>query len=105
MIDTAIILVGGLSTRLRPLTDNTPKPLLPLKGKPIVQHAVENLKKYGVKNLILSIGFKADLVKDYFQDGSALGVKISYSLETEPLGTGGAVKQASSGLQKPSSLV
>lgn len=101
MIDTAIILAGGLGTRLRPLTDEIPKPLLPLKGKPILQHVIENLQQHGVKQIILSIGYKAELITDYFKEGSQLGVNISYCLETEPLGTGGAVKKAATGLTKP----
>lgn len=101
MIDTAIILAGGLGTRLRPLTDKTPKPLLPIKEKPIVEHIVENLKKYGIKNIILSVGYKAETIKEHFKEGSHLGVNISYSIETEPLGTGGAIKKAALGLTKP----
>ena len=94
MIETAIILAGGLGTRLRPLTDKTPKPLLPIKEKPIISHIIENLKKFGVKNIILSIGYKAEDIQEHFKDGSHLGVNISYSIETEPLGTGGAIKPA-----------
>ncbi len=104
-IDTAIILAGGLGTRLRPLTNETPKPLLSMKGRPIMQHAIENLKSHGVKNIILSIGYKSEIIKDYFRDGQKLGVNLSYSVETEPLGTGGAVKQAANGLNKPFFLV
>ena len=78
MIETAIILAGGLGTRLRPLTDETPKPLLPIKGKPIVQHTIEQLKRHGVKNVILSIGYRADKIKEYFGDGSKLGLNISF---------------------------
>ncbi len=100
-IDTAIIVAGGLGTRLRPLTENTPKPLLPVHGKPIIEHIIRNLKKHGVSNIIISIGYKAEQVQQYFKDGSSLGINISYSLETEPLGTGGAVKQASKYLSKP----
>ena len=105
MIDTAIILVGGLGTRLRPLTDKTPKPLLPLKGKPIVQHSIENLKKHGIKNIILSAGYGAQQIQDYFHDGASRDLTIYYSIETEPLGTGGAVKQAAAGLTKPFFLI
>ena len=101
MIDTAIILAGGLGTRLRPLTDETPKPLLPMHGKPIVQHTIEQLKRHGVKNIILSIGYRADKIKDYFGDGSRLGLNISYVVEETPLGTGGAVKVAAEGINKP----
>ncbi|MBU1622610.1 MAG: HAD-IIB family hydrolase [Nanoarchaeota archaeon] len=101
MIDTAIILAGGLGTRLRPLTDDTPKPLLPIKGKPIVEHLIENLKKYGVKNVILSIGYQAEQIKEYFRNGEHLGINITYSIEEQPLGTGGAIKQAAQNLTKP----
>lgn len=95
---TAVILAGGLGERLRPLTEETPKPLLLVKGKPIVQYAIENLRKYGIKNIILSISYKAEQIMDYFGNGSKLGVNISYSVEKEPLGTGGAFKLASKGL-------
>jgi mannose-1-phosphate guanylyltransferase len=89
-----IILVGGLGTRLRPLTDKIPKPFLPIKGKPIVQYAIDNLKHYGINDIILAVSYHADKIKSYFKDGKEFGVNISYSLEETPLGTGGAVKQA-----------
>ena len=90
----AIILAGGLGTRLRPLTDNIPKPLLPIKNKPTMQWAIENLKKHGITEIVLAISFFADKIQEYFGDGNQLGVNLSYSVEKEPLGTGGAVKQA-----------
>jgi mannose-1-phosphate guanylyltransferase len=96
----AIILAGGLGTRLRPLTDNTPKPLLPIKGKPIIEHAVNNFKKHGIKDIILSVGYRADRIKEYFGDGSEFGVNISYCIEDEPLGTGGAIKKAAENINK-----
>ncbi len=105
MIDTAIILAGGLGTRLRPLTDDTPKPLLPMLGKPIIQHVIENLKVHGVQNIILSIGYGAEKIKEYFGDGSTLGVTLSYSIEEEPLGTGGATTKAAHGLNNPFFLI
>ncbi|MDO8510799.1 MAG: HAD-IIB family hydrolase [Nanoarchaeota archaeon] len=105
MIDTAIIVAGGLGTRLRPLTESTPKPLLPLRGKPIIEHLIRNLRKHGIANIIISIGYKAEQVKEYFGDGNSLGVSISYAIETEPLGTGGAVKLASKDLTKPFFLI
>lgn len=90
----AIILAGGLGTRLRPLTENIPKPLLPIKGKPIIEHAILNFKKHGITDVILSIGYRADLIKEYFGDGSKWGMKIEYCVEDEPLGTGGAIRKA-----------
>lgn len=96
----AILLAGGFGTRLRPLTDETPKPLLPIKGKPILWHKVVNLKKHGITDIIFSLHFHPDKVKEYFGDGSSMGVHISYCIEEEPLGTGGAVKLASNGIDE-----
>jgi len=90
----AIILAGGLGTRLRPLTENTPKPLLPIGGKPIIEHAILNFKKHGIEDIVLSIGYLSNQIQDYFGDGEKWGVKISYAIEDAPLGTGGAIKQA-----------
>ena len=101
MIDTAIILAGGFGTRLRPLTDTMPKPMVSVKGKPALHHIIENLKEHGVKRIIICVGYKAEVIQDYFKDGSSLGVKISYSKEEQPLGTGGAVKQASKNFNQP----
>lgn len=89
----AIILAGGLGERLRPLTLTTPKPLLPVHGKPIAQYCIENLLEHRVKNIVLSIGYLAPLIQEYFGDGSRFGAQIQYNIETEKLGTGGAVKE------------
>lgn len=99
----AVILAGGLGTRLQPLTYETPKPLLPVKGKPLIEWAILNVKKYKITDIILSIGYKADLITEYFKDGSQLGVHISYNIENTPLGTGGAVKDivANKNLKNP----
>lgn len=97
---TAIILAGGLGTRLKPLTDSIPKPLLPIKGKPIIEHAINNFRKHSIKNIILSVGYQAEKIKSYFGNGASLGVNIKYCIEKEPLGTGGAIKEASKKLKK-----
>lgn len=76
-----------------------------MRGKPIVQHAIENLKRYRIVDIILSIGYKAGEIKKYFGEGSKFGVNISYCVEDEPLGTGGAVKLAAKGLTEPFILV
>lgn len=94
----AIILAGGLGSRLRPLTDNTPKPLLLIKDKPIIEHAILNFKKHGILDIILSVGYKADKIKEYFDDGAQWGVRIDYCIEDQPLGTGGALKKAAKGI-------
>lgn len=88
----AVILAGGRGERLRPLTDTIPKPMIPIKGRPLIYWCIENLRKNGIKDVILSIGYKAEVIQDYFKDGKEFGVNISYNIETEPLGTGGAVK-------------
>ena len=100
MIRTAIILAGGKGERLRPLTDEIPKPLLPIKGKPIIEHAIDNFKKYGIKNIILSLGYRAEKIRHYFGDGKKFGANISYCIEKEPLGTGGAIKEASKNISE-----
>lgn len=96
----AIILAGGLGTRLRPLTENIPKPLLPVKGKPIIEHAIENFRRHGITDIILSIGYMADKIKEYFGTGEKWGVNITYAVEEGPLGTGGALKNAAAGLHE-----
>src|SRR3989344_584355 len=105
VLDTAIIVAGGLGTRLRPLTEATPKPLLPIHGKPIIEHVIKNLKRYGITKIIISTGYKAEQVQQYFGDGSSLGVSINYALESEPLGTGGGGKQALKKVSKPFFLI
>lgn len=94
----AIILAGGFGTRLRPLTDIMPKPLLPVKGLPIIEHAILNFIKHGITDIVLSVGYQADKISDYFGDGKKWGAHISYAIETEPLGTGGAIKKAAQGI-------
>ena len=85
----AIILCGGLGTRLRPYTKVLPKPLMPINGKPILEIVINNLKKNNFKNIILSIGYKGDLIKSFFGNGEKYGVKINYIQENRPLGTMG----------------
>ncbi len=86
---TAILLIGGLGTRLRPLTLHTPKALLPIKGIPVTEHLILLLKKYGVTHVILSVGYLKEKIKEYFSDGKKLGIAISYVPEDTPLGTAG----------------
>lgn len=90
----AVILAGGRGERLRPLTDTTPKPLLPINGKPVMLHQIELLKKYGIKNIVICGYYLFDKIRGYFGDGSRFGVSISYLEEKEPLDTGGAIKNA-----------
>ena len=89
--NAVVIMAGGLGRRLRPLTDTTPKPMLPVAGKPMVEHIIENLRLEGFSDVILSIGYLGQQIEDYFGDGTDLGVSISYVSEDQPLGTGGSL--------------
>lgn len=86
-----IIMAGGLGTRLKPLTDNVPKPLLKVGSKPILETIIENFNNYGFKDIIISVNYKADMIKNYFKDGSKFGVNIEYIEENKRLGTAGAL--------------
>jgi mannose-1-phosphate guanylyltransferase len=92
----AVILVGGEATRLRPLTCNTPKIMVPVLNRPFLEHFVDYLKTHNIIDIVLAIGTSPKQVQDYFGDGSELGVRIAYSIENLPLGTAGAVKNAES---------
>ncbi len=87
-IKTAVVLAGGLGTRLRPLTYEMPKAMIPIQGKPLTTHVIEKLKEAGVKKVYLSIGHMADKIIEHYK-ASNLGVEISYLVEKEALGTGG----------------
>lgn len=90
----AIILAGGKGERLRPFTDNCPKGMIKIEGRPILEYQLEWLKKYKVKKIVFACGYLHKVIKDYFGDGSRFSLEISYSVEGEPLGRGGAVKKA-----------
>ena len=85
----AIILAGGKGTRLAPLTEVIPKPLVPIDGKPILEIVIRQLAHYGFRRITLAVGYMSDLIKAYFQDGAKWGVAIDYSCEPSPLGTVG----------------
>lgn len=90
----AVIIAGGSGTRLRPLTYNTPKPMVPLFDKPFLQYQIELLREHGIKEIIINLHYLSDSIKNVLGDGSHLGVKLFYSLEDKALGTAGAVKNA-----------
>ena len=90
----AVLLAGGRGTRLRPLTDNIPKSMVPVCNKPIMQWQMEWLKAQGVSEFVLSLGHLPDRVRDHFGDGGDFGVSIQYSVEDEPLGTAGGLRRA-----------
>jgi mannose-1-phosphate guanylyltransferase len=90
----AVILAGGLGTRLRPLTNSKPKPMLPVGGKPILEHLIEWTKKGGVKSIVICVSYLRKSIEDYFEDGSKFGVKIEYAISNKPLATAGQLKTA-----------
>lgn len=90
----AIIIAGGSGTRLRPLTYNTPKPMVPLFNKPFLRYQLELLKRHGVTEVVINLHYLSEVIQDAFGDGSELGMKIQYSFEEKPMGTAGAVKLA-----------
>ena len=89
-----VILAGGLGTRLRPLTHTVPKPMVLINGKPFLEYQLEMLKKNGFKDFILCTGYLGEKIEEYFGNGEKIGIHIKYSKESEPLGTGGALKNA-----------
>lgn len=90
----AVILAGGYGKRLRPLTMDKPKPLVEIAGKPILLWQIEWLKKYGINEIVLLVGYLKDKIIEYIGSGKKLNVKVTYVVEDEPLGTGGALKNA-----------
>lgn len=97
----AIVLVGGEGTRLRPLTFGTPKPMVPIMGVPFLARTMERLHHAGIHDVILPAGYMPQAIMDYFGDGSQLGMKITYVIEAEPLGTAGALKNVEQHINGP----
>jgi len=90
----AVILAGGLGTRLLPLTKKTPKPMLPLGEKPILEHLIDWSRKNGVKSIVLCVSYLRKTIEDYFEDGKKFGVSIEYAISNKPLATAGQLKTA-----------
>ncbi len=90
----AMILAAGLGRRMRPLTDHTPKPLLALGGKPLLQYHLEALAAAGVMDVVINLSYLGDQIRDFVGDGARFGLRVHYSPEPEPLETGGAILQA-----------
>jgi len=90
----AVILAGGLGTRLRPYTKSLPKPMLPLGGKPILEYEIEWVRKNGIKEIVLCVSYLRNKIEDYFGDGEKFGVKIEYAISKKPLATAGQLKTA-----------
>ena len=90
----AVILAGGLGTRLQPYTTFVPKPMLPLGEKPLLEHLIEWLRKNGVTSIVLCVSYLKKTIEDYFEDGSRFGVDIEYAVASKPLATAGQLKTA-----------
>jgi mannose-1-phosphate guanylyltransferase len=90
----AVILVGGPGTRLQPLTDDTPKSMVPVLNKPFMEHTISYLKQFGIEDIIITLNYLPEVIHNYFGDGSRFGVRLAYCLEKKPMGTAGAVKNA-----------
>lgn len=101
----ALLLAAGEGTRLRPLTDTMPKPMIPIAGKPILQHNVEWLDRFGIREIAINLHHCPKVVTDHFGDGARFGVNITYSYEPTLLGTAGAVKKLESFFQGAAFLV
>ncbi len=101
----AVVLVGGKGTRLRPLTLSTPKPLLPTAGVPFLAHLLSRIRAAGVRHVVLGTSYLAETFVEAFGDGSGLGLELEYVTETEPLGTGGGIRNVASRLRTDHVLV
>jgi len=87
----ATILAGGFGTRLRPITDTLPKPMIPVNGKPLLQLQLELLRRHGINDVLVSLHHLPDKIQDYFGDGKRFNINITYSVEERPLGTAGSL--------------
>jgi mannose-1-phosphate guanylyltransferase / phosphomannomutase len=87
----AVVMAGGEGTRLRPLTSNQPKPMVPIVGKPCMEHALDLLRKHGLTEVVVTLAFMPQAIRTYFGDGESLGLEMDYSVEEQPLGTAGSV--------------
>src|SRR5918912_1951669 len=92
----AVILAGGLGKRLRPLTDERPKPMIEVLNQPIIEWQIKWFKKFKIDEIIICVGYMKEHIIDYIGSGSRFGVRVGYAVEEEPLGTGGALKNAES---------
>lgn len=93
-------MAGGKGTRLAPLTDHSPKPLMPIIDKPILSYIIELLKRHGITDISVTLGYMAQKIVETFGDGRSLGVNLHYVIEKEPLGTAGSVKNAAMGFDE-----
>ena len=90
----AIILAGGKGTRLKDVVRDIPKPMAPIHGKPFLEYLVIQLARWNIRDIVLSVGYKYEIIQDYFKDGKRWNATIRYSVEDSPLGTGGAIRES-----------
>jgi len=95
----AVILAGGLGTRMRPITETIPKPMIAVAGKPFLRQQLKLLRHAGIERALLLVAYRGEQIQEYFGDGARFGCDIAYSFEPTPLGTGGALKNAEGQLQ------
>lgn len=100
-LNKVILMAGGLGERLRPLTINTPKPMLNVGNKPILQTIIEKFKENGYSNFIICLNYKSDIIQEYFKDGSEFGINIEYVIEEQRLGTAGALSLINENSNEP----
>lgn len=96
----AVILAGGLGSRLGALAEGLPKAMVPVAGRPFLEHVLRRLARQGFEEVLLLVGFKAEIIMDHFGDGGALGIRLCYSREPNPAGTGGAFRLARAMIQR-----
>lgn len=101
----AVILAGGTGTRLKPITDYVPKPLIPINNIPIIEWQIKYLKRFGIDDFIICAGYKTDQIQDYFEHMKNFGSNVEFSIEKTPLGTGGAIRKAAKFIKGRSFLV
>ena len=100
-INSAILMAGGIGARLKPLTDDIPKPMLKVGEKPLLEILIKQLRENGFKKILISVNYKADIIENYFRDGKDFGVNIEYLHEVQKMGTAGSVKLAEKHINEP----
>src|SRR5256884_9979591 len=95
----AVVMAGGEGSRLRPLTINRPKPMVPIVNKPCLGHIFELLKRHGIEDSFVTLQYLASIIQDSYGDGGGIGMRLRYSVEETPLGTGGSVRQLAADLE------
>src|SRR3982750_1522101 len=99
------VIAGGLGTRLRSIVGDVPKPMVPLDGVPLLERLIALVRLSGLDDVHLMLGYRAEVIRDYFRDGSGFGVRLTYWIETQPMGTAGCMRQITYDLDAKDVLV